>query len=76
MLTKEKKFEEAVEYYQMALDSFRMSNNKQFIVQTNQLLGELYLEKQEWILAEQYLREALHIADEMNSVSQRGTDIP
>ena len=72
VLMQEKKFDEAGSYYEMALDSFQVSGNNQFIAQTHQLIGRLYLEKEEFDLAEKEFEEALDLAHQLNSIGQRG----
>ena len=72
VLNRAKKYDEALVYYKMALDSFKVSHNNQFILQAYNLLGDCYLEKGDLAEAEEHLNEALKVATQMKSIGSRG----
>ena len=65
-------YDQAIQQYSEAIDSFKVDDNKQFIMNTYQLLGQAFHEKKEYLKAEMHLDTALNIAKNINSIGARG----
>ena len=65
-------YAQAIHQYREAIDSFRVDDNKQFVMNTYQLLGQTYCEKGDYAKAEINLDTALNVAMKINSIGARG----
>ena len=72
VLYRQGNFAEAEQYYQQAIDSFRVARNNQFILQVTQNLGKLYTGKGDYAKAGQYLNNALEMANKLQATAMRG----
>ena len=68
----QKNYDEAVRYYQMAIDSFHVSRNYQFVMTTHQSLGQLFYEKADLEKAQDHFEKALAFSEQIKGIGSRG----
>lgn len=65
-------YEEAIYYYDQALERFAVDGNQHFLMNTYRLLGQLYYDQSDYVKAEKEFDKALEIAQNIDNIGSQG----